>query len=349
MKQPKSILFLGETYRADAQSWILGIEHASGIKIDTLEVETTPTRIGRIFNFLVFGLKILKTNFSKSYDLVLAERATSYGFFSLFVRAKKRIVAQQGITDAWPETGFSGVYKRFFQKLVYKNVDLIHAWGEVMVPAMLASKADPKKIMVLPKGIDLEKYQMGSEKLALNAIVTRSLTPVYHHADILEAVAILKEKGILIRLVLVGDGNLKSKLEKKCQDLKIKDLVKFTGRIPNTELPEYLQKAKIYISVPETEGVSASLFEAMACGCFPVVTDLPGTRAFIREGQNGFLVPVNSPEKIAEAIQKYLAKEDRFHEEVLANRKFIEDQVDLRKNMERIWLKYLSLLQNQTA
>lgn len=348
MKQLKSILFLGETYRADAQSWIIGIEKVSGLRIETMEVEGTDTRMGRILKFIVFGLKILRTNFGRSYDLVLAERATSYGFFSLFVRADKRVVAQQGITDAFPETGFSGIYKRFLQKIVYKNVDLIHAWGEVMVPAMLNSGAEPNKIMELPKGLDLHIYQFPEEdeKESNLAIVTRSLTSVYHHEDILKALAILKNGGIKMNLLIIGDGDLRTNLEHQSVGLGLSEQVIFAGRIPNIELPSFLRKASIYISVPETEGVSASLFEAMASGCFPIVTDLPGSRAFIKHGENGYLVPVNRPDEIAAVLKKFIDESQANWKSIIQNRKFIEENADRDQNMKRIYARYLQLFEN---
>lgn len=343
MNSPKSILFLGETYRADAQTWIKGIESASGVVIETLEVKSTSTRIGRIFKFFGFGLRILKTNFSKSYDLVLAERSTSYGFFSLFVNAKKRIVAQQGITDAWPEEGFSGTYKRLLQKLVYRKVDLIHAWGEVMVPAMLESGANPEKILVLPKGIDLNNYAFGKEKDFNLAVVTRSLTPVYRHELILEALAQLKKEGIIVCLQIVGDGPLLNSLREKAKYLDIYQHVNFLGRIPNTQLPQILQGSGLYISFPETEGVSASLFEAMASGCFPIVSDLPGTRAFIRNKENGLLVTPNDSLALAKAIKFYFNHPDLVPEAIESNRAFVEKHADLKKNMQEIWSKYCSI------
>lgn len=349
MKKPTTILFLGETYRADAQTWIRGIEQVSGITIDTLEVEPTKSRSARLLKFVAFWIKILVGNFTRSYDLVLAERATSYGFFSLFVRAKKRIVAQQGITDAWPETGFSGKYKRYLQSLVYRNVDLIHAWGQVMVPAMLASGARPDKIMILPKGMDLSVYKfvpLGNKNLH-HAIVTRSLTPVYHHRDILQSVFLLKERGILLQLTLIGDGDLRMDLEETAKSLGIASQVEFAGRIPNVKLPDWLQKAAIYVSVPETEGVSASLFEAMASGCFPIVTDLEGTRCFIHDGENGFLVPVNSPEKLADAIGNFLKEASKFEETVANNRRFIEENADIRINMSQIWSRYIHVFNSE--
>jgi glycosyltransferase involved in cell wall biosynthesis len=346
MTKPKSILFLGETYRADAQTWIKGIESVSGIQIDTLEVKGTTTRFKRILAFFGFAWQLVVLNFTKSYDLVLAERATSYGFFSLLVKAKKRVVAQQGITDAWPEEGFSGFYKRILQRIVYSKVDLIHAWGEVMVPAMIESNADPKKIMILPKGIDLTNYVMVEKKNPTLAIVTRSFTEVYHHEDILDAMALLARHGWTLHLIMVGDGILGDQLKRKTKELNLMDQVTFTGRIPNHELPAWLSKASIYLSVPETEGVSASLFEAMATGCFPIVTDLPGTRAFIRNGENGFLVPVSSPIEIATALTTYLENTEVFKEAVKANRLFIEQHVNLQKNMNSIWTRYVEIFQN---
>ncbi|MGM0944190.1 MAG: glycosyltransferase [Bacteroidota bacterium] len=342
---------MGETYRADAQTWIKGIENVSGLKIDTLEVKSTKTRLGRIFMFLVFLFQIFKTNLKKSYDIVLAERSTSYGFFSLFVNAKKRVVAQQGITDIWPLTNFSLKVKPIFQSKAYQNADLIHAWGEVMVPAMLDAQADPNRILILPKGIDLDLYQFVGfeEKQRDLAIVTRSLTSVYNHADVLDALVILRDQGIKIKVIIVGDGELMTELEARVKSLELEEMVQFTGRIPNEDLPGLLQRASMYISVPSTEGVSASLFEAMASGCFPIVTDLPGTRAFIKDAENGFLVPVNDPKSLALSISNYLNNAVNFQESILSNRKFIEDNVDLNKNMQKIWEKYKSLFIDKTS
>jgi glycosyltransferase involved in cell wall biosynthesis len=55
----------------------------------------------------------------------------------------------------------------------------------------------------------------------------------------------------------------------------------FHGRIPNTELPELLRASNFYISMPITEGVSASLFEAMASNCYPIVTNIAGNQSWI--------------------------------------------------------------------
>jgi glycosyltransferase involved in cell wall biosynthesis len=81
----------------------------------------------------------------------------------------------------------------------------------------------------------------------------------------------------------------------------------------------------------------------MASGCFPIVTDLEGTRPFIQHGKNGLLVPVNNPQKLADSMELFLTNSDSFSQAVRDNRTYIEAHVDLEKNMDLIWKRYLQL------
>ncbi len=342
------ILFLGETYRADAKTWIDGIQKESGLVLDTLEIARTNNRSQRMIYAMGFLFKILWMRFGKRYDLVLAERTTSYGFFSLFVPAKLRVIAQQGISDVFPDYGFAGWYKSFLQRWAYKDADLIHAWGVVMTYAMVESGANPAKIMIMPKGINLQKFEVkkrATEKRKTPiAIVTRSLYELYRHEDIIQAVSILKERKIDMECWIVGEGKRKQMLEKLSVELQVADRVRFFGLIENDDLPALLRQSDIYLSMPNTDGVSASLFEAMASGCFPIVSDLPANRAFIVSGKNGILVPVGDPEKLADAILDYLTHEDFYWNAIQKNRAFIEMEVNFEKNMEKIFNRYQKLL-----
>lgn len=347
------ILFLGETYRADAKSWIKGIERESETRLETMEIRRSESRKGRIFNALIFFFQILQTRFRPKYDLVLAERATSYGMFSLFVHAKVRIVAQQGITDAFPEEGFSGFYKRIIQRWVYQRVDMIHAWGHVMTYAMLNSGAPPHKILVLPKGIDLDLYRFSNPMRAydrsLSLIVTRSLYDLYRHEDILKSIAILRDNGLKVNVVLVGEGPEKPKLVQLCSNLNIQDQVHFSGLIANEKLPELLSQSALYVAFPTTEGVSSSLFEAMAMGCFPIVSDLPANQAFLSQKKNGILVPVENVSSLSGAIRYAIENPEMVEKAILMNREYIEINVDFKRNMKVVYQRYLGLLAKKTA
>ena len=349
MTNKYKILFLGETYRADAITWINGIEQVSNCKIDTLEINKSSYRIIRILKgFSFLGKIIFFRFFGPKYDIVLAERATSYGFFSLFTNAKVKVVAQQGITDIFPHEGISEIYKGILQRLTYKNVNIIHAWGKAMTYAQLKSGAKPKKIIVRPKGLDLTKYtfvnHFNQNSTPLNAIVTRSLESDYRHQDIIDAVKILKDQGVFLKVTFIGGGSLMNQLKQQSEKLGLVNLIDFKGRIPNEELPNLLSQCPIYISTPITEGVSSSLFEAMASGCVSIVTALPGNKAFIKPGYNGELVPIASPEKLAILIKKVLQNFRSYEIGVLANRVYIEENVNRNVNMEFFFNKYLKEL-----
>lgn len=345
------ILFLGETYRADAQTWIRGIEEASGFKIDTDEIRTIRFKpIRAIQAFLFIGRLIRGRFFGKKYDIVLAERSTSYGFFSLFTNAKVKVVAQQGISDVFPNTFFSSGYKKLLQRIVYKNVDLIHAWGNAMVPAMLRSGAVPNNILVMPKGIDLSLFEFrnnfeSTAQTEINAVVTRSLFPEYNHSIIIESIAQLRNIGVIVNLKVVGGGPLLNQLKKQVDERELNNQIQFLGRVSNDLLPNILTKSQLYISVPITEGASASLMEAMASGCYPIVTDLPGNRSFIKNRVNGHLVEVGNPVDLADAIISYISiPEQQLQKTLLTNRREVEINIDRKKNMEFFFRKYVEIL-----
>ncbi|RYZ19276.1 MAG: glycosyltransferase [Sphingobacteriales bacterium] len=124
--------------------------------------------------------------------------------------------------------------------------------------------------------------------------------------------------------------------------------VHFTGRILNTQLPALLGNAGLYISMPTTEGVSASLFEAMAAGSYPIVTDIPGNQSWITHRKNGLLVPVDDARQLAEAIVWFHEHPAEAAIAVRANRDFVEKEADYSQNMQYIAGRYHQLIENST-
>ena len=96
--------------------------------------------------------------------------------------------------------------------------------------------------------------------------------------------------------------------------------------------------------MPTTEGVSASLFEAMACGCFPIVTDLPGNRSWITQKENGVLVESENIQKLAEGIIWAFQNLAIRQKAVIENRKFIEKNANYAVNMKKIADEYHKLI-----
>ena len=296
---------------------------------------------------------LYKQSIIKKYnpDIVIAERTTSYGYLAALSGIKPIVIAQQGITDLWPVNSPLYIFKKTLQDYAFKKADLIHAWGKVMENHMKESNVDMSKVMVLPKGINLDyfEFKANDNDTMINAIVTRALQPEYQHDLVLKAFSIVKQKNIPFKLTIIGDGTELKKLKSLAKELNIENEVVFAGKIDNNDIPKFLEQANFYISTPITEGVSASLFEAMACGCFPIVSDFPGNRSWIQQKVNGILVTIENEFNLAEEIEWAFHNNDFAKKAIFQNRKFVEENANYKINMKKIALTYHDLIKNKST
>ena len=348
--EKRKILFLGETYRADAITWMNGLQQFGNFEIITWELKTLGhggfNRMARLSEYCLAIFRIKKIIKLTNPDMVIAERTTSYGFLAALSGVKPVAIAQQGITDLWPETSWLYPIKRIIQHYAFKKANLIHAWGKVMTHSMEKAHVDMQKVLVLPKGIDLSLFvnKNTASESQLNAIVTRSLLPEYRHDVILKSFAMLNEQGFDFSLTIVGDGIQLAALKELTKKLKLTEKVFFTGKIPNHKLPELLLKSNYYISMPTTEGVSASLFEAMATQCYPIVTDIPGNQSWVKHRINGQLIVVDDSDMLAAELI-WAIENPKYRKEVTENnRTFIEQNADYSVNMKIIAERYNALI-----
>jgi glycosyltransferase involved in cell wall biosynthesis len=348
--KPYKILFLGETYRADAQTWMNGLREFGNFELVSWELKTPSyggcNRLFRLIEYAFSWIRLRQLIRKEQPDMVIAERTTSYGFLAALSGIRPVVIAQQGITDLWPSSSILLPIKKRIQQYAFQKADLIHAWGPIMAESMAKVGVDSAKILVLPKGINTVTFKPGatipSDKI--KAIVTRALEPEYGHPIILQAFHQLSKAGIEFELTIVGDGLEKKRLQKMCTQLKINKQVRFTGRIPNTKLPVLLAEHNYYISMPETEGVSASLFEAMASGCYPIVSDLPGNRSWINHQENGQLVSLQEQDALKHALEWAIAHSEIREKAIESNRIFVEKYADYKTNMSLIAARYHELL-----
>jgi glycosyltransferase involved in cell wall biosynthesis len=348
----RKILFLGETYRTDAKIWMNGLIEFGHFDIVCFELKTRKGLLGRFIRMFEFLFALIVIRFiikREKPDLIIAERITSYGFLAASTRFSKIVIAQQGITDIYASNPVSKFIKTQMQKFAFKHATMIHAWGEAMIESMLHGGAKENKILVLPKGVDVKKFKLPAQNKcfqSIQAIVTRSLFPEYRHEVILKAFKILKSRGIPFRLKIAGDGILYEELVRFTTSLGLENNVHFLGRIDNDKLPDYLIESNIYISMPVTEGVSTSLFEAMATGCYPIVSDLKGNRSWLKHHVNGALVKVDDSESLANQIEFVWKNHSKFTDQLKINRSFVEENISYEKNMKIIAQAYIKLINN---
>lgn len=126
------------------------------------------------------------------------------------------------------------------------------------------------------------------------------------------------------RLVILGEGSEKNKLEKLARKLGLSKNITFLGFQQN--IYKYIKRASIFVLSSFQEGFGNVIVEAMACGTPVVSTDCPsGPREIIRHGENGFLVPVADEEILASTILKVLDNSDLSQKFSKEGRKRAED------------------------
>ncbi len=158
-----------------------------------------------------------------------------------------------------------------------------------------------------PDSVSLLRARFRRERGPLLMFVGR-LVPEKGVADLIGAVALMRESLPDVTALLVGAGPERGALEAQSRRLGIADRVFFAGAVAPDRVPDHLGAADIYVGAsrrsPEgwVEAQGVSFVEAMRSGLVVVATDTGGISDVIRDGVTGLLVPEESPAAIAGAV-----------------------------------------------
>lgn len=140
------------------------------------------------------------------------------------------------------------------------------------------------------------------------------------------------------QLLILGEGELREKLEVQSNALGLTDRVIFTGALANPFA--VLRKAKIFVMASRNEGFGMAHGEALACGLPVIATDCPsGPREMIRHEIDGILVPNQDLSALATAMKSLMSDEPKRHS--LAAK---APEVIKRFDLERIIREWESLI-----
>lgn len=120
----------------------------------------------------------------------------------------------------------------------------------------------------------------------------------------------LKLRNVDYVLELAGDGAYLPEIRREVERFELEDNIIIHGRIDNNKMGEFWKHQDVCINLSDFEGRSLSVMEAMAAGAVPVLTDTSGNEDII-EGENGFVVPLEDIDKMAEIIDKLAADKDK--------------------------------------
>ncbi|MBE6939118.1 MAG: glycosyltransferase family 4 protein [Ruminococcaceae bacterium] len=131
-------------------------------------------------------------------------------------------------------------------------------------------------------------------------------------ADItIRAVALLKRDYPDIKLKIIGNGTEEQRFRELASTLGVSENVIFTGYLSNPELLAEMSSATFFVMPSINEGFGIVYLEAMANHCVTIGTEGEGIADLIRHGENGFLVPPDSPESISAIISQCIGTPEK--------------------------------------
>jgi glycosyltransferase involved in cell wall biosynthesis len=213
------------------------------------------------------------------------------------------------VAMAWGSDVFrAGTVKTLANRLALARADLAMADSEALLERLIELGARRDAAELVHWGVDLRTFAPANgtraalrERLGLGpgpvVLSPRSLTSVYNAGTVLEAFESVHRERPDAQLVLkhMGAGG----------PAAADGSVRVVGHVPYEQMAWYYQAADVCLSIPSSDSSPRSVWEAMACGCPVVISDLPWVRELIVPERDALVVPIQAA-AVARAVRRVL-------------------------------------------
>ncbi len=196
------------------------------------------------------------------------------------------------------------------------------------------------KFEVCRLGVDAQRFAPAPKSApneACQLLCVGRLTPAKGQAILLEALAQLKNQGLLAQLTLVGMGPDEQNLRRHAEALGLNAQVRFTGAVDQDHILDYYHSADIFVLPSFAEGLPVVLMEAMAMEIPCVTTAITGVPELIRDGQEGLLAAASDSVGLADAIRQLIENPALRGQLGASGRQKVLLEYDLETNTKRLF------------
>jgi glycosyltransferase involved in cell wall biosynthesis len=204
--------------------------------------------------------------------------------------------------------------------------DLVVTLGGAMRDEIVARGVPANKILIVPNAVSGEFLRPLPDATALRAElriapdehvigVVSSLVPHEGIGTLLEATRLLRERGLRVRALIVGDGPERAALQRRAADLGLGQAAIFTGRVPAAKVREFHALLELFV-VPRTPDRVCQLVtplkpvEAMASGLCVVTSDVKALAEIIKPDVTGALTIPQDPVALADTLELLVCSPD---------------------------------------
>jgi L-malate glycosyltransferase len=279
-------------------------------------------------SFLLFAvrasmkvLRFVRIARARRYDIIDAWLFPSYGLAALtrpLTRAPILVAGRRSLNDFKEQFG---PLERLLDRIARGSADAIVANSRAVAADVSAREGlRASSVLIIPNGIEeppsvsaaecearRQRWGATGDEIVIGCV--SNLREGKGHSDLLAAFRHVVATHRATRLVLVGDGVLRDRLEAEARAQGVHDRVVFAGSVldPRPLYPAF----DIVVHASESEGLPNAVLEAAAAGCAIVATSVGGTPEIIEDGRTGLLVPAGDRRGLTRAITELVERRER--------------------------------------
>ena len=205
---------------------------------------------------------------------------------------------------------------QYIELKAYRECDVLVCVGETLRNLLIHKWNIPdEKIWVMPNGVDIaffnpEQYQLYREFDGLTIGFVGQLIAWQGLELLIDAIHELKTEGLILPLVVVGDGNMRKAWEAKVHSLDLANNVKFTGHVSRDQVPHYIRgfdvgySGQIPIQMGTMYNSPLKIYEYMAMAKPVIASNFEDACRVISNDETGFLFQAGDKESLKRTLRK---------------------------------------------
>ncbi len=279
-------------------------------------------------------------------QILHAHYATSYGLLGAFTNFHPFIITTWG-QDILDFPRGSVLHKKLLEWNL-SRADVVTALSRQLVKATNGYLPKGRSTHLTFFGVDMDQFRPidRPERKEITIGIIKMLEPKYGIECLIRAFSLVQRKIDHLRLLIVGDGSLREKLEKLAGELDVSDRATFVGKIPHSLVPYWLAQMDVFVcsSIHESETFGVVVAEASAMETPVIASRIGGLPEVVQDGITGFLVPPANVEEMADKMER-LASDSQLREKMgKAGREFIKQNYEWEKCVREMEAVYGGVL-----